>query len=615
MKLRRSDIAPRGAYPFKFRKGLTEQEAKYLHGIPGVYPKARESRVSCTFDIAPKVSQLLGREPVEAPRRGDPKTFRQGLDYFRQLGFHEKLRLYQKQAILQALPLDFYYWALDMRLGKTFTSLACATLRGATRFVCIVPGFVKPVWRREILKFFGEEPLVLDGRSGDRGYFYKQGQTRRTWIRGKAEIHAALREFNFVIVNYDILQAQVGRDAAGKVHLRQDMMGWSAMLRQHSWDCAIIDEGHLARGWKAGKSGFTRGDLIHMITCDPKRIPLCYILSGTPMPGKVADYWQQMRIMGGSRGRRDIYGGKPFDFHVRYCNGGKTEKFYLTGDGESRRIEVWEWEGISRATEFASRVKMWQVALKRRDVSDDMPRISRELREVELAVGRKRFPKPPKTGSRKTKETKAAASTIRIKGPVAVEEALQSAEAGNKVGVYVRYRESYEYMRKLIRKEAAKKTKKLGNFKFWNFCGEQNHDQRHGMAEAFVDHPGGAILLATMEALPGGISLRGLTENHFVEIMTKADTILQVEARGAEMGERGIISYFYAVPETYDDRLIQLLIPNLEQMEAISGDIDAVELRDKLQKDLDIAAEDALNFFGNMVVGAIDSDIESDANI
>ncbi|MBL4769304.1 MAG: hypothetical protein JKY94_16630, partial [Rhodobacteraceae bacterium] len=529
---------------------------------------------------------------------------------FKKLRDAIKTRPYQQPMVSFLGARDYALDYDDMRMGKTLVSLAALIARGCQRILCVVPGFARMVWVCEALQWLGASHVVLSGRKGSKGWTWNPKTNRRVWVHTEENLHDTIDTCDITIVNYDILQAQVSKDWRGRICFDADLMGQCGTLVPHWWDGGIIDETHLAKNWRKPKSGMARHDLIATFT-SPAQCPILYGLTGTPLTGRVAEYWAQLKLLGGG----EIYGKKPWLFHTRYCAGEMKKKFFMKGR-EEQSIEYWDADGSSNEGELRERLARVTWGRKRCEVSDSMPAITRQLLQVAMEDSKVNVPRPPKKGGKKAAASRVAAyaaHNIRIVGPRGVQETLRSCEVGHKICMFTRYHESRESVTRMVQDAIRKRTYDLsGDFRLFQIHGKINADTRVGLCKMVVAHQGPCLVIANMDSMPGGVSLKGVTENHYLEPHAKLDTIFQSEARAAEEGADPITSLFYAVPGSYSWDAYQKLLPKLQVMDKIANDSDARDLMRQLQVEYEKDLEDILDGFLTAVKpGMLDADGES----
>ena len=600
-----SPYGERGKLPFRFPVIDDEDRRERIDRIPGI--RCTDRGTFACYDAgwiaaqATKVDLDSLSDTMRKVAQGQPLPVSpelwagRGSPEFARLSDAVKSRSYQRPMVKFMGSRDWAYNADDMRMGKTITTITALTARGAKRLLFVVPGFARMVWVHEVMKWLGKVPFVLSGRGGDKGWFYterKNGFGRR-WVKGRDEVHEALRTTDVTIVNYDILQAQVERDFAGGVHYREDLMGQSSMLIQHSWDGGAIDEAHLLKGWKKGSSQWNRADLVAMFT-KPAQCPILYLLSGTPMTNQIADYHNQLRVSAGGA----VFGDKPWDFQVRYCDAGKKLKSFKKGR-ETMSVEYWDATGKSNVQELKRRLSCMLWGRKRREVFSEMPLITRQLMTVDIGDDKKSTATPRKKKEDVASKVAAyAKQNIKTVGPRGVQEALRSCELGHQVVLFTRYHNSREYIDRLVRQAISKRTYKLASdFRYFQIHGGISSDTRVGLCRSVSSHEGPCLVLANMDAMPGGVSLRGVTENHYLEPHDKLHAVFQSEARAAEEGAEPITSIFYAVPGSYSMQCYERLLPKLQTMDEVTNDQDARDLMNQLQQDYEKDIDDILAGF------------------
>ncbi|MGB4957837.1 MAG: DEAD/DEAH box helicase, partial [Saprospiraceae bacterium] len=190
---------------------------------------------------------------------------------------------YQKEGVRFCLFKKAALIADEMGLGKTLQAIAIAMMKreyfGFTKTMIICPSSVKYQWKAEILKFTGEEALVVEGFPGDRAIQYK------------SEDHF------FFITNYETVM----RD---KVFI--DDSGFSFI---------ILDEAQKIKNYETKVSS--------AITSLKKEHGL--VLTGTPIENKLIDLYGVILFL-------DKYKVTPlWEFSYQHCIFDKQSKNKING--------------------------------------------------------------------------------------------------------------------------------------------------------------------------------------------------------------------------------------------------------------------------------------------
>lgn len=161
----------RGVRPWRF--AVTAAQAALLSEIPGVQTAVptggTDAIVNCAWDSVNIVRKILGQtaspEPIDDLRA--TLLAMPGLQRYQQLGFREKLRVYQREDVVFMALRHAVMNCNPMRSGKSAEALAGSVMIGAKRTLILCPAIATWVWADEIRKWIGEESLILYGRGAD----------------------------------------------------------------------------------------------------------------------------------------------------------------------------------------------------------------------------------------------------------------------------------------------------------------------------------------------------------------------------------------------------------------------------------------------------------------
>lgn len=540
------------------RKGRLTIAWEALEALQTVYPPAIDL-------LASQVSQF---EPVvELP----------GIDEYKRL-FAPRLRDYQK-TMVQFLALRAYAINGDpMRSGKSPTTLAASSVVGAKKVLIACPSIAKLVWATEIVKWFGLPSVLLYGRSADEAREFchhcvgsgrdsegkhckfcktKNGQAFGTIMNSDpSDVAEALKHHRFIIANFDVLTPQYHYDEAGKRTVREDLPGWFKLLSDTKFDLCIIDEGHVLRGRsKRERAGESRRDRLLAICHGIERV---WLLSGTPVFGRVADLWSILDLI-----TDGLFGRPFFAFDARYANGHKGEY-------------GWENDGITNPEELASRLKSFMLKRARAEILPGMPPKTRQV--VRIDPAKKAFKAPKGKGSGGLHS--ALRATAAIKRDVVTEAVISECGEGAKVVVFAYHREGAQELAKAIASASADDPRcKLRNMRVWCVSGDTPVEARFKQAQMYREWVGAGVFVATIDSVPVAISLKGATSVHFADLTFDPASLLQAEDRSYEVGSTGLAIIYYLVSQTVDEHVLGLVLPKMEQMETMTKEAAANDFR------------------------------------
>lgn len=572
--------------------------------VPGV--KQAPGGVFCSFDQIAAVHHRLGHAAPVLPHI--PSMDLPGLAEYDALGIAHKLRPYQPPMAAFLATRTMAICTDPLRSGKTVSTIAAAIARGLGKVLILCPALAKLVWASEIAKFTGQRTLILYGRSALRARWFcltckgsgftgggkcpdcrigsvpVRGTADETdddvdlvdpdeskWRAQKLAVIDALHEARWVVCNYDLLVSHTEKQLDGKRVVRADLPGWMQTLSLVKFEGAIADEAHLLRGIaKRERKGLTKRDRADM-TC--AQIPVVWALTGTPFFGKTADGYGLFDFV-----TKGLFGRPHFDFDVAYCGGGFQTVQSKRGDGPTQ-VRYWSRKGLNRTNlpELQSRLSVLMWGRPRSEIQPYMPPKTRQLVRVEVDGQA-----PIKVGGAKGIAA-GLRKTCSLKQPKVIEAVLDELAEGNKTIVYTFLRVNAESAAKAL--EARAKSRewagrmKQSNLRIWLVHGDLSPEQRFKQAEAFREWQGAAVWIATMDSVPGMISLKGATTVHFLDLHHDPTTMLQAEERSYEEGTTGLAVQFYIAAGTIDEHAVAILLPKLEQLEAIMRDKNAGDLR------------------------------------
>lgn len=197
-----------------------------------------------------------------------------------------ELRPFQKAGVLYATKSKRTFIADEMGLGKTVQAIAVAEYNQAFPVLVICPASLKFNWFNEILKWTGQQSMILNG--------------------GKVKYNDP--NSKYVITNYDILEKH------------------DEYLKSRIWNCIVVDESHYVKNYKTKR---TRA--VKEITKD---VPFVLLLTGTPVLNRPNEIISQLEILK----RLDDFGGF-WNFVRKYCNA-RREQFGWNFSGSAHLDEL-----------------------------------------------------------------------------------------------------------------------------------------------------------------------------------------------------------------------------------------------------------------------------------
>lgn len=593
-------------------------ELQELAKAPGVAWTPQGYRV--TWDMAPFLAAGLGRECPPHPLAEDAAYLEAlsnlpGLQAFKDLNLHKRLRPYQVEDALRLALMDWGFLANPMRTGKTPTAIASCVAYGAKKTVCVVPAIAVQGWAEDIAKFTGRSAVILRGRAADHFRIFcvnclgtgrvegqscpqcrmKNGQSRGSLLIRREEnpgrFDAILRHASFIVVNYEIVGQQINKRGDGRLYLADHLPGWAPTLAGLGIDSLLLDESHMLRGFPKRAAGSIReGTAIsERIFALAEAVPRVICISGTPQFGRVEHWWQQLRIASKNVAACSGTNATPWDFHVRYCDGHKGAYGWVSsGTSELAR------------TELAERIKLFSIMRSLESVYADLPRKTRRSIRVEKEAGlspkevadlkKLAYVSGSQRDKRITSKVKSLSTqTARVKLPTIIDAVKADITPDSKTMVVCYYPTVAEMYAKALEKALSKFTSVTGRKPavFVAHGDGISIAARRDRAKEFREYDGPAVFVMTIDAFQVGVSLRGALTEHWVEVHHDPAACLQAEARPYEpdpvtgkLDERGLLINYYLVVDSIDEHRLDLLLPKIEALDAVVGSADAAAMTD-----------------------------------
>lgn len=399
-------------------------------------------------------------------------------------------------------------------------------------------------------------------------------------------LHQALLDARFIIVNYELLVRQHMNVGDGRVQGRADLAGWVEPLKSIPIDVCIADEAHMLRGWSTSKKrqGEARNERFLELV-GTNRIPRVWMVTGTPFYGFVRDiFWLLECATGGLWGSDTRLRGRKF--MVRYAGGVQTSRGFQAKD----RTIYAETELMRRllgTTDAEGRRNFdgLMVQRPREELFADVPPMQHQLVYLDL-------PEAPSHVTRRGRE--GISNAIRALNPLKTEALmdrfLDELAEGNKIVVFAFHVQSAKqtflaFEKAFVRNDVRTRMREV-NARAWLATGlrrkneegddaltdEQKKnwatsgDQRYLLAEAFRNHAGAGVLVATIDALPGALSLRGASSVHFLDLHWSPGAIAQAENRPWYPEVKDLQVVYYVVRDTVDEYVAAEVLPKAETL-------------------------------------------------
>lgn len=416
--------------------------------------------------------------------------------------------------------------------------------------------------------------------------------------RCRAEMLEAIHRARFVIVNYELLVQQHADAGGGATVARADLAGWVETLQQFQFDVAICDEAQMLRGWTTSMK--RRGEARNEKTLElvghigeKIRIPRVWMVTGTPFYGFVRDIFWLLEVASGGlwggdtrmRGRR---------FMARYCEGKKTAHGYQA-KGRSIFAETELMRRLNGTTTEGKRNFDGVMIQRTREELGFTAQMERRVMHIEVDNVRPFIPGKTRGGTK-------VLSQLIVQNSAAKREALMDRfmgelAEGNRIVVFTFHVPSAKRTFLAFEKEIASNTHRTRmrevNAKCWLATGQRrtkkdeedegafddvelteeqkknwarDGDQRYKLAEVFREHQGAGVLVATIDSMPGALSLRGAQRVYFLDLHWSPGAIAQAENRPWYPEVKDLEIIYVIASGSVDDHIEVEVLPKAETL-------------------------------------------------
>lgn len=283
--------------------------------------------------------------------------------------------------------------------------------------------------------------------------------------------------------------------------------------------------------------------------------------TATPVDDRTRDLWAQLDLL-------EPWGWGGFSaFAKRYCDAKPGAYGGLDASGSSHEDELRERLGMVMHSVSSDVVKA-NLPAKRRQTWY-IP----HGEQVRPSGGWERILKAAaKAGPVNLLETRLAMAASAKRGAI-IERIKEYMAEGFKVVVFTARREDCEELSERLRALKGPGAPK----KVWSGHGGDSHEDRMGMKEQYMAHPGACVLVGTGQAWGTGIDGLQCTDVAIFALLPYTPGQLdQWEGRFTRLGQDRPVTILYPIAEgTADDHLADILLSKLPAVEALVG-IDAL---------------------------------------
>ena len=414
--------------------------------------------------------------------------------------------------------------------------------------------------------------------------------------------HAAMieqiKQARYVVVNYELLVQQHTEIGGGRMVGRDDLAGWVDTLKSIPFDVAICDEAQMLRGWST--SSKRRGEARNERTLElvghvgeKIRIPRVWMMTGTPFYGFVRDIFWLLEIASGG-----LWGGdtrlRGRKFMARYCEGKKgTHGYEAKGRSVFAETELMRRLNGTRAPDGRYNFDGVMIQRTREELGLNAPMV-RRVEHIEIDNAPTYIPGHTRGGMKVI--AKLIGQLNQAKREALMDRFMSDLAEGNKIIVFTFHVPSAKKTFLAFEKELASPTRRTRmrevNAKVWLATGARRKkdsddeeetteveltdvqkanwardgDQRYKMAEVFREHQGAGVIVATIDSMPGALSLRGAVRVYFLDLHHSPGAIAQAENRPWHPEVKDLEVIYIIAHGTIDDHLEAEVLPKAETL-------------------------------------------------
>ncbi len=422
-------------------------------------------------------------------------------------------------------------------IGKTFMLLLAWALRGyPSPILFITKALGRHVFTRDAAWGLGEDyaPGILwSGASRPPGVHNTFG--RRTYT----SLEMALSEHIGVSTNYDILDARFQE------------------LVKIPWKAIVFDEVHEIKGghkppkMRNGKLHYLRYHFCRALA-DSTRARGGIVVSGTATPiiNRRRDLFAQVDVV------LPKLLGNAWHFMTTYCDGTTNQWGGLVADGESNTEEL---DALLR-DRF--------VVIKRSDVADQMPPISRDVSLVPFDGELVKY----QGGSIETALDRAA----EMKIPAVLDATIDALSSGLKVLLVVTRRRIAQRISVTVSGDKfAEKLPRAMRDVLWVKCvtGEMAAAQRVTLIEEFnAKKEGPAIIVATLDSLRDSVDLQQTDLVLVGAFPHTPGALIQLDGRFSRLNGRPVSMRYFVAERTIDEFYKMRIIDKMDDLVSLGAE-------------------------------------------
>lgn len=507
--------------------------AAVLSEIPGV--TVRRGCAYASPDVAPLVAELTdGR--VESPRAARPRTF----DPSGVRGWNRLFPWQQRAALALASGSKSHLWH-PTGGGKTATGLAALALRGVTRAVVVTRAIGRDSWVRDAAWCGDFEVLVLHGEKDTDAAraVARRANKRLDDLRAKGARCSVVSSISFspttptiVVVGWDTLAARLDE------------------LQAVDAEALVLDEAHCGKGRTAARANAA---LALAWDVGERKEPV-WTMTATPVRDRLSDLWAQLAAVD-----RRAWGQSSWKFVHRYSHAVPNPHGGLDTSGPHVH-------GCARCEattcELKARLAYWVDRVEREELAAKLPPLTLETLRVPFVLGLRRsgiYAPADEPDGIEHRIALAAAQTT----PVAIERAAEVLLQGGKT-VLVGNRRRWAERVSAMLVDALPANRREG---VWvrAATGELEAGARAALAREYMERPGRACLVGTIDAMGESIDLQDTDAVYVCALPYAPGQAIQLIGRFARPGQRRPCALTWLVAEaTIAEEIERLVLGKLD---------------------------------------------------
>jgi len=488
---------------------------------------------------------------------------------------------YQRQGIVKAIArsnLNFW-WACGA--GKTLSALVWAiAVRGPV--VVITKAAARRQWANEVRRFTTVDPHVILPVGSQRAGYEDLGAYLK---RIRANKQRAL-----VLVAWDALRDDEtylnlcalvdptdagggsGSIVADEIHNAKDHRRFTPLPQQDG-----------SMQFEERKTAAARGSFL--MRTAKRRLGL----TATPMPDRPRDLWAQLDAVDPG------CMGKYWDYAVQFCNAHRGA-YGMVDDGASNAVLLRE--TVAPRVHIVRSEAVYKLLPPVRRMTTIL---SADMLGTASAASSREVKRAAKEahGGTGTEGGEAAGNllearlmeTASMKKRHVVEHAAELLRAKQKVLIFTARRRDVASIEKALRR----KTAKMQGLALWAADGGTPAEEREGIREEYMAHPGPACIVGTGAAWGESLNLHDTDRLVVVLLPWTWGQIRQWEGRVRRLGmQRSCIIEYLIAEGTIDERIANIVLGKLAAVEAILPDEQLQGVRETVQGGTDEEVIDGL---------------------